>query len=59
MLESGTAVAVEPASGTLHAGDQVVLGDSSAAASSQTAHAQSGNPLAGGFGGQSATRGLH
>jgi metallophosphoesterase superfamily enzyme len=60
VLESGTQVAVKPASGTLAAGAQVVTADSSAATSALTSHAQAGNPLTGGFGGgQGATRGLH
>jgi HlyD family secretion protein len=60
VLESGTQVAVKPASGTLVAGDLVVTADSSAATSAQTSHAQAGNPLTGGFGGSNgATRGLH
>jgi HlyD family secretion protein len=59
-LSNDTQAAVKPVSGTLSAGDAVVVSDSSTAThSATTSHATSaGNPLAGGFGGGS-TRGIH
>ena len=59
-LSNGTQAAVKPVSGTLAAGDAVVTADSSTSGAVAGASARAGaNPLTGGFGGGSSTRGIH